>query len=268
VERQTVVKKTRWKVCRETGQAALQLPWHQAGQEKARSMTAHDSTPLVVAIDGPAGAGKSTVAARVAASFGLLNLESGAMYRAFALKAIQTDSDLDDRDELDRLAARTRIRLLPAALGNRVYLDDVEVTKRIREPDVTAAASRASVHPGIRQWMVSMQRQLGASSGIVMEGRDIGTTVFPHAQVKIFLDAAAEVRGQRRYQQNGPGAEKAESVLQELRERDRRDRTRAESPLQPAADAVIIDSTDLSLDQVVARVEAVIREYLAATGSR
>jgi hypothetical protein len=137
-------------------------------------MTANPSSPLVVAIDGPAGAGKSTVAARIAARFGLLNLESGAMYRAFALKAIQTDSDLDDREELGRLAERTRIRLLPAPLGNRVFLDDVEVTKRIREPDVTAAASRVSVHPAIRQWMVSMQRQLGASSGIVMEGRDIG----------------------------------------------------------------------------------------------
>ncbi len=228
-------------------------------------MTEQPSSPLIVAIDGPAGAGKSTVAARVAARFGLLNMESGAMYRAFALKAIQTDSDLDDREELGRLAERTRIRLLPAPLGNRVFLDDVEVTKRIREPDVTAAASRVSVHPGIRHWMVSMQRQLGASSGIVMEGRDIGTTVFPHAEVKIFLDAAAEVRGQRRYQQNGPGApHAAESVLQELRERDRRDRTRAESPLVPAGDAIIIDSTDLSLDEVVARVEAIIGERLAA----
>jgi len=226
-------------------------------------MTAKDSAPLVVAIDGPAGAGKSTVAARIAARFGLLNLETGAMYRAFALKAIQTDSDLDDRDELDRLAARTRIRLLPAPLGNRVFLDEVDVTKRIREADVTAAASRVSVHPAIREWLVSMQRQLGASSGIVMEGRDIGTKVFPHAQVKIFLDAAAEVRGQRRYQQNGPSpAQAPESVLQELRERDKRDRTRAESPLQPASYAVIIDSTDLSLDQVVAQVEAIISERL------
>ena len=227
-------------------------------------MTENQSSPLVVAIDGPAGAGKSTVAARIAARYGLLNLETGAMYRAFALKAIQTDSDLDDREELGRLAERTRIRLLPASLGNRVFLDEVEVTKRIREPDVTAAASRVSVHPGIRQWLVAMQRQLGARNGIVMEGRDIGTTVFPNAQVKIFLDAAAEVRGQRRYQQNSPGeTQHAESVLEQLRERDRRDRTRAESPLQPAADAVIIDSTHLSLEEVVARVEDVINQRLA-----
>ena len=221
------------------------------------------SSPLVVAIDGPAGAGKSTVAARIAARYGLLNLETGAMYRAFALKAIQTDSDLDDREELGRLAERTRIRLLPASLGNRVFLDEVEVTKRIREPDVTAAASRVSVHPGIRQWLVAMQRQLGARNGIVMEGRDIGTTVFPNAQVKIFLDAAAEVRGQRRYQQNSPGeTQHAESVLEQLRERDRRDRTRAESPLQPAPDAVIIDSTHLSLEEVVTRVEDIINRRL------
>jgi cytidylate kinase len=227
-------------------------------------MTTNLSTPLVVAIDGPAGAGKSTVAARIAARFGLLNLESGAMYRAFALKAIQTDSDVDDSAELDQLAAKTHIRLEPAALGNRVFLDNVEVTKRIREADVTAAASRVSVHPDIRHWMVSMQRQLGTTSNIVMEGRDIGTTVFPHAQVKIFLDAAAEVRGQRRYQQDGPKAAQAESVLRELRERDKRDRTRAESPLKPAEDAVIIDSTHLSLDQVVAQVEEIITKRLSA----
>jgi CMP/dCMP kinase len=218
---------------------------------------------LIIAIDGPAGAGKSTVAARVAERFGLVNLETGAMYRAFALKAIQTDTDFDDPEELGRLAARTAIRLAPARMGNGVFLDGVDVTKRIREADVTAAASRVSVHPEIRKWMVSMQRQLGASSGIVMEGRDIGTKVFPDAQVKIFLDAAAEVRGQRRYQQNGPDAVPAEAVLEQLRERDRRDRTRAESPLQPAPDAVIIDSTDLSLEQVVARVEAIVKERLA-----
>jgi CMP/dCMP kinase len=222
------------------------------------------SVPFVVAIDGPAGAGKSTVAGRIASRFGLLNLESGAMYRAFALKAIQADADLDNAEELDRLAESTHVRLMPAPLGNRVFLDQVEVTRRIREPDVTAAASRVSVHPGIRAWMVSLQRQLGADRGIVMEGRDIGTKVFPDAQVKIFLDADPEVRGQRRFQQNSHDAAKVEAVVQELRERDRRDRTRAESPLVPAPDAVILDSTHLSLDEVVAKVEGIIRDRLGS----
>src|ERR1700677_4261641 len=116
-------------------------------------MIAHDSAPLVVAIDGPAGAGKSTVAARVAERYGLLNLESGAMYRAFALKAIETDTSFDEPDSLEKLAARTEIRLVPTRGGNSVYLDGVEVTGRVREPDVTAAASRVSVNPGIRKWM-------------------------------------------------------------------------------------------------------------------
>jgi CMP/dCMP kinase len=218
---------------------------------------------LIIAIDGPAGAGKSTVAARVAERFGLVNLETGAMYRAFALKAIQTDTDFDDPEELGRLAARTAIRLAPARMGNGVFLDGVDVTKRIREADVTAAASRVSVHPEIRKWMVSMQRQLGASGGIVMEGRDIGTAVFPDANVKIFLDASPEVRGQRRFQQNGIASAQPEaSVLAELRERDLRDRTRAQSPLVPAPDAIVIDSTHLSLEEVVAKVEAIIEQKL------
>jgi cytidylate kinase len=218
---------------------------------------------LIIAVDGPAGAGKSTVAARIAERFGLVNLETGAMYRAFALKAIQTDTDFDDPGELAQLAARTSIRLAPARMGNGVFLDGVDVTKRIRETDVTAAASRVSVHPEIRKWMVSMQRQLGASGGIVMEGRDIGTAVFPDANVKIFLDAAAEVRGQRRFQQNGMASAQPEaSVLAELRERDRRDRTRAQSPLVAAPDAIVIDSTHLSLEEVVARVEAIVEQKL------
>jgi CMP/dCMP kinase len=229
-------------------------------------MSQEPSSPWVVAIDGPAGAGKSTVAARIAARFGLLNLETGAMYRAFALKAIHSDADLDAPEELGQLAEHTQIRLMPAALGNRVFLDQVEVTKRIREPDVTAAASRVSVHPGIRKWMVSLQRRLGADSGIVMEGRDIGTKVFPDAQVKIFLDADPEVRGQRRYQQNGVQTAKIEAVVEQLRERDRRDRTRAESPLVPAPEAVILDSTNLSLEEVVAQVENIIRERMTASG--
>jgi CMP/dCMP kinase len=226
-------------------------------------MTAEARSHLIVAIDGPAGAGKSTVAARVAERYGLLNLESGAMYRAFALKAIETDTSFDEPESLEKLAARTQIRLVPTRTGNSVYLDGVEVTERVRVPDVTAAASRVSVHPGIRKWMVSMQRQLGAAGGVVMEGRDIGSEVFPDADVKIFLDAAAEVRGQRRFEQGGPAnRQPPESVLEELRERDRRDRTRAASPLAPAPGAVVIDSTNLSLGEVVARVEAIIDSRL------
>lgn len=228
-------------------------------------MTENAASHLIVAIDGPAGAGKSTVAARIAERYGLVNLETGAMYRAFALKAIECDVSFDDPAELEQLAEKTRIRLAPARSGNGVYLDDVDVTRRIRDPDVTAAASRISVHPRIRRWMVEMQRELGAAGGIVMEGRDIGSAVFPHADVKIFLDAAAEVRGQRRFQQDGASGSRSapESVLAELRERDRRDRTRAESPLAAAPDAVVIDSTDLSLEEVLSRVEAVIEERIA-----
>lgn len=219
---------------------------------------------LIIAIDGPAGAGKSTLAARIAARYGLLNLETGAMYRAFALKALERGILADDAEALGRLAAGTTIRLEPGTDGNRVFLDGVDVTERIREPKVTDAASQVSVHPAIREWMVGLQRELGREGGVVMEGRDIGTAVFPDAEVKIFLDAAPEVRGQRRYQQSGsPEATAPEAVLQEIRERDRRDRTRAQSPLRPAPDAVVIDSTNMTLDDVVARMEALVTERMS-----
>jgi CMP/dCMP kinase len=221
---------------------------------------------IIIAIDGPAGAGKSTVAARLAKRFNLLNLETGAMYRAFALKAIENGVSPDDADALERLATMTSIRLEASEGGNRVFLDDVEVTSRLRDTPVTEAASRVSVHPAIRRWMVDLQRKLGESGRIVMEGRDIGNAVFPDADVKIFLDADPLVRSQRRYEQveSAPKAATVapESVLKEIRERDQRDRTRALSPLIPAADAVVIDSTSLTLDQVIERVEAVVKERL------
>jgi cytidylate kinase len=222
-----------------------------------------DHCPLIIAIDGPAGAGKSTVAARLAARFGLLNLETGAMYRAFALKALTQGLDPGNADALEQLAAGTQIQLLPTPSGNRVLLDGEDVTARIRQPEVTYAASQVSVHPAIRRWMVDLQRQLGAKGGIVMEGRDIGTVVFPHADIKIFLDASPEARSERRYAQSG-GTGSQQAVLQEIRERDERDRTRAQSPLRPAADAVVIDSTSLTLDEVVAKIEALITARMAA----
>ena len=222
---------------------------------------------IIIAIDGPAGAGKSTVAARLAKRFHLLNLETGAMYRAFALKALERNVSPDDAEELERLAATTSIRLEASESGNRVFLDGIDVTSRLRDAPVTEAASRVSVHPAIRKWMVELQRKLGEGSRIVMEGRDIGTAVFPDAEVKIFLDADPVVRSQRRYEQIEATPKEAtiapESVLKEIRERDQRDRTRALSPLKPAPDAVVIDSTNLTLDQVIERAEAIVLERLA-----
>ena len=227
----------------------------------------------VIAIDGPAGAGKSTLAAHLARLFGFLNLETGAMYRALALKAIENDAAFDEEEPLLELAGRTRIVLEPQLEGNRVLLDGVDVSRRIRDQDVTSAASQISVHPRLRAWMVTEQRALGAKGGVVMEGRDIGTAVFPDAEVKIFLDAAPEVRGSRRYRQAAPGEHPAArgvedarateaAVIAELKERDQRDRTRAESPLMPAVDAVVLDSTKMTLEQVLAKAEAIVRAHL------
>jgi cytidylate kinase len=222
----------------------------------------------IIAIDGPAGAGKSTVAKHLAAHFGLLNLETGAMYRAFALKGLRSGISPEDAAGLQHLAGTTAIVLEPASNGNRVLLDGVDVTGEIRDPEVTQAASRVSVHPAIRAWMVDLQREMGSRGGVVMEGRDIGTVVFPDADLKFFLDASPEARSQRRYEQAGSGAVVAtpEAISKELRERDERDRNRAESPLRAAPDAVVIDSTRLSLDEVLARIEGLVGERFSRAG--
>jgi cytidylate kinase len=217
---------------------------------------------LIIAIDGPAGAGKSTIASRLARKLGYVNLESGAMYRALALKAIDKDASFDDEDGLTKLAQNSRIRLEPTMGGNRTLLDGHDISSRIRERDVTEAASRVSVHPTVREWMVARQREMGGGGGIVMEGRDIGTKVFPDADLKIFLDADPVVREQRRMEQQRVKGEVAAGLAAELRERDRRDRTRAVSPLVAAKDAVVIDSTQLSEDEVVARVEELVKKKL------
>jgi len=188
------------------------------------------------------------------------------MYRALALKALQTGSSLDDGAALARLAANSSIELEARPEGNRVLLDGADATERVREDDVTDAASRVSVHPAVREWMVERQRQMGNAGGVVMEGRDIGTKVFPNADVKIFLDAAPEVRGTRRFLQQPAAQTKEKSVLAELRERDLRDRTRSTSPLVPAPDAVVIDSTNLTLDQVFQKVIEIIEEKLSRIG--
>ena len=223
---------------------------------------------IIVAIDGPAGAGKSTIARHLARHFGLLNLETGAMYRAFALKALRDEVPLDDSAGLERLAADTDIRLESGADENRVLLDGEDVTGLIRNPTVTDAASRVSVFPDIRAWMVKLQQQLGAQGGVVMEGRDIGTVVFPNADAKIFLDAAPEVRGMRRFDQLGSKpAQQPEEVIRELHERDLRDRNRADSPLKPAPDAVLLDSTNMTLEEAVAAAEEIVADRLLQVNS-
>ena len=253
-------------------------------EQPPQSETAPCTRRPVIAIDGPAGAGKSTLAAHLARRFGFLNLETGAMYRALALKAIESDLDFDEEEPLLALAVDSRIQLEPQAEGNRVLLDGVDVSRRIRESDVTAAASRVSVHPRLRAWMVEQQRALGARGGVVMEGRDIGTTVFPDAEVKIFLDAVPEVRSSRRFRQNffatsapaspaGPATEDSEQqaaqrdLLDQMRERDRRDRNRAQSPLRPASDAVILDSTAMDLAEVLAHAEKIVLSHLGPQAS-
>jgi len=218
------------------------------------------SRKLIIAIDGPAGAGKSTIASRLARKLGYVNLESGAMYRALALKAIEWDVSFDDAAALRKLAENSRIGLEPTLGGNRVLLDGKDVSSRIRERDVTEAASRVSVHPAVREYLVARQQEMGKGGGVVMEGRDIGTMVFPHADLKIFLDADPVVREQRRLDQQKVKGPSAQSIAAELRERDQRDRTRATSPLVAAEDAVRIDSTLLTEDQVLEQIERLVRE--------
>lgn len=222
---------------------------------------------IIVAIDGPSGAGKSTIARALARRFGLLNLETGAMYRAFGLKVLRAGLSPDDSAALELLSAETAITLEPDGEDNRVLLDGEEVTGLLRNQIVTDAASRVSVFPAIRAWMVALQQQLGENGGVVMEGRDIGTVVFPYAEVKIFLDASAEVRGMRRYEQMGQGGStpevEPEEVIRDLRARDQRDRNRADSPLKPATDSVLLDSTGMTLEETVQAAEAIVTAKIA-----
>lgn len=208
---------------------------------------------MVIAIDGPAGAGKSTVARALAERLGFTYLDSGAMYRCVALAALEQGVDLDDGAAMNQLAGSLAIELD----GERVALDGRDVSAAIREPGVSEASSRASVHQGVREAMVARQRELIAAGRYVAEGRDIGTVVSPDSPLKVFLTASPEERARRRAEQTGEGPE---AVLAAQRERDARDETREHSALRAAGDAVEIDTTGSALDEVLDRIESLARE--------
>ncbi|MGH9785768.1 MAG: (d)CMP kinase [Terriglobia bacterium] len=214
-------------------------------------------TRLVIAIDGPSGVGKSTVAQTLAARLGYCYVESGAMYRAVALLALETGTDLRDSAALGRLAAKAAMRFETEGSRNRLLLGNRDITEAVRTPEVTEASSRVSVHAAVRTELVARQRALGRAGGVVMEGRDIGTKVFPDAGLKLFLDATPEVRSERRLRDlagAGAGEITRARVLQEMQGRDRRDRERDLSPLVPAKDSIYIDTTPLTADEVVERI--------------
>ena len=212
---------------------------------------------LVIAIDGPSGAGKSTAGRAVAERLGYVFLDTGAMYRALALAALRDGVPLDDPEAVAALARRIALRLEP---GGAVLLDGGDVTSSLRTQEVGAAASRVSVHPPVRRHMVALQREMGRDGGVVMDGRDIGTAVFPDADVKFYVDAHPRQRAARRHEelaQRGLSPD-LDTIEREIRERDHADSTRADSPLTRARDAIHLDTTDLGLEDVVRRMLAAV----------
>jgi CMP/dCMP kinase len=219
---------------------------------------------LIIAIDGPVGSGKSTLARRVAEMLGYVYIDTGAMYRAIALKALRRGIAIDPEhaDALEALARETHIDLRPQDGWQQILLDGMDVTAAIRTPEAAQAASKIAVIPGVRHVLVAEQRRAGQQGGVVMEGRDIGSVVFPDAQLKIFLTASPEVRSERRWREHRKKGEAIDlaRTLDEIHERDRRDQGRTTSPLVRAADAVVIDSTAMEPEEVARLVVMLARE--------
>jgi cytidylate kinase len=219
---------------------------------------------LVIAIDGPSGAGKSTAGRALAAGLGYTFVDTGAMYRALALAALRLGLALDAEDALARLARERRIELHDG--GRRVSLDGEDVTDVVRTPEVSRAASHVSVYRGVRREMVRRQQELGAQGGVVLDGRDIGTAVFPDAEVKFYVDADPGARARRRHAEltaAGPAPD-LDQIERDIRARDHKDQTRADSPLVRAPDAILLDTTTLTPDEVLERM----RQAVAAAAAR
>ena len=218
----------------------------------------------VVAIDGPAASGKSTTARMVARRLGYLWVDTGAMYRALALKALREGIRPDDRERLKEMVDRTDVCLEERDGGLRVFLDGEDVTEAIRSPEVTRAVSWVCTFPFVRQAMMRLQREMACGGGVVMEGRDIGTVVVPDAEVKVFLDADIKERARRRWKELGERGVNVslEEVERELAERDRKDAEREHAPLRRAPDAIVVDTTDLSIDEQVDRIVQMIKAYI------
>jgi len=229
----------------------------------AHSM-AEQKRRLVIAIDGPVGAGKSTAARRLAEALGYVYIDSGAMYRAMGWKAVQAGVDIRDRERIAALAAATDVRVVSGTAGPRILVDGTDVTPRLRTRAMDEASSVVSTYPEVRRRLVALQRATADAGGIVMDGRDIGTVVFPDADLKFYLDADLSVRAARRLQELRQGATSAdlEAVRAEVARRDERDRGRQASPLTPAPDAIRIDSTLLDADGVLRRMLAEVRKFL------
>jgi cytidylate kinase len=212
---------------------------------------------LIIAIDGPAGAGKSTVARQLARRLGYLFINTGAMYRAVAWKVLSNGIPLADVERIGRVAEESQIELSGDVDTMQVSIDGDNVTEQIRTPEVSQAASQISALPAVRRALVARQQEMGRAGSVVIEGRDIGTQVFPKAAVKIYLDASPEERSQRRFaeiEERGPETTTLSRLRAEIEERDARDRTRSDSPLVQAEDATYIDSSRLTIDEVVERI--------------
>ncbi len=224
----------------------------------------HMSEPLVIAIDGPAGAGKSTVAQKLAARLGLTYVDSGATYRAAALKVLQSAISPDDEQAVVKLITQTDIRVTTEGLHSRVLMDGQDVSELIRTSEVTLEAAKVSRLPEVRRKLIAVQRGYAAGRGVVMEGRDIGTVVFPDAPLKVFLKADPQERARRRLKQDRKEGRAAtlEQTAYEIGRRDQLDAERKISPLVAAADAVEIDSTNLAADQVVEQIVELLRHIV------